>query len=766
MAERDIIARLVVEGANQFVTETQKAAKAEEQLNTAIKQNTTEQEKNVKTTTSARAELRQLREELIQLARQGKVNTQEYNNLKNKAGELADAIGDASDEIRQAGSDTRGLDKALRAATVLTGAFTAVQGVTAVFGKENEKLQQSLLKVQGALSVLNGLQAVQAELTRKDSIFTEALAKAKLAYTAAIGAATGATKAFRLALIATGIGAAVVAISLLVANWDKLTGAIARAFPGLAKFGEKVSGIIQSVTDFIGITSAADRAITAQVKALEAQNRELERQAKVQDSLGKSVESAKIRVQIAKNTVELLKLQGKSEEDVKDAINDVTIAQNQLANAVRKANDEQENKNKTDAEQLGLLGQLKKELDEVNKKIELIDTNTSVDTVTALFGEQADLESRIAGFEKIFSNYQKLSKIQLINHQNLNSIKEVEDAINLVNSAIVTLDKDAPQQQGLKKLLADLTQQLNLLKPAAENIKDLFADPLIPKGSLDLKRDISKSIGELQRFGFERSRLLKKRLEEERFSAEETKQIQESIKQQQIQNVQDVSGIVSQGFDFYRSIQNAQLAILENRLKQGLISEEQYQKEVAEINRKQAISDKLKALFDIAIQTAVAVVSALKTSPILAGIVGALGAAQAAVVAATPIPKFFKGVKDFAGGLAWVGDGGKREPITDRSGNVLGVSPAKPTLVNLPEGSNVYKDIPTFKKETGIHTLPTHSLDRIRPTDEARYLKAIEREISEGNQQILHLLRQGNVNTRQSVNVLKEMKQTRRAHYV
>ena len=151
-----------------------------------------------------------------------------------------------------------------------------------------------------------------------------------------------------MALIATGIGAAVVAIGLLVANWDKLTGAIARAFPGLAKFGEKVSGIIQSVTDFIGITSEADQAITAQVKALEDQNRELERQAKVQDSLGKSVESARIRVQIAKNTVELLRLQGKSEEDVKDAINDVTIAQNQLANAVRKANDEQEKKNMQD----------------------------------------------------------------------------------------------------------------------------------------------------------------------------------------------------------------------------------------------------------------------------------------------------------------------------------------------------------------------------------------------------------------------------------
>lgn len=57
------------------------------------------------------------------------------------------------------------------------------------------------------------------------------------------------------------------------------------------------------------------------------------------------------------------------------------------------------------------------------------------------------------------------------------------------------------------------------------------------------------------------------------------------------------------------------------------------------------------------------------------------------------------GVRDFAGGLAIVGDGGKSEPITDRSGRLLGVSPDTPTLVSLPKGANVYKDYEDFDRE-------------------------------------------------------------------
>ena len=70
-------------------------------------------------------------------------------------------------------------------------------------------------------------------------------AAAQRAYALAVGTSTGAMKAFRLALVATGIGAAVVAIGLLIANYDKLTAAV-KGFLGI-KVKENLDGQIQSM---------------------------------------------------------------------------------------------------------------------------------------------------------------------------------------------------------------------------------------------------------------------------------------------------------------------------------------------------------------------------------------------------------------------------------------------------------------------------------------------------------------------------------------
>jgi hypothetical protein len=68
-----------------------------------------------------------------------------------------------------------------------------------------------------------------ANLLNKDSILiTQGQAAAQALYAVAVGTSTGAMKAFRIALLATGIGAAVAAVGLLVAKWDELTAAVRR----------------------------------------------------------------------------------------------------------------------------------------------------------------------------------------------------------------------------------------------------------------------------------------------------------------------------------------------------------------------------------------------------------------------------------------------------------------------------------------------------------------------------------------------------------
>ncbi len=98
--------------------------------------------------------------------------------------------------------------------------------------------------------------------------------------------------------------------------------------------------------------------------------------------------------------------------------------------------------------------------------------------------------------------------------------------------------------------------------------------------------------------------------------------------------------------------------ILEDQLARGLITQEQYnsQKEAMdkemdakrkELQRKQAIQDKISAIFQATLNTIMAVSKANSMGPvigpIMAGIAAATGAVQVAKIAATPIPEFAGG---------------------------------------------------------------------------------------------------------------------------
>jgi TP901 family phage tail tape measure protein len=85
----------------------------------------------------------------------------------------------------------------------------------------------------------------------------------------------------------------------------------------------------------------------------------------------------------------------------------------------------------------------------------------------------------------------------------------------------------------------------------------------------------------------------------------------------------------------------------DNEQKKDLIKQKYALKE-KEIKRKQAEADKKKAILDAVVNTAVGVIKAVALSPLTLGmpfaaIVAALGAAQIALIAAQPIPKFAKG---------------------------------------------------------------------------------------------------------------------------
>lgn len=195
---------------------------------------------------SVREATRLLNQEYIKLKLQGKENTEQMRQLRQVSGELKDTVGDASQEIATAGSDTRGLDKTVRAVTAVSAGFQVAEGVSALFGGENKKLQETLIRLNAVMAITNGLQQVGQELTRKDSILYPIVTKFQKLWTLAIGETAGAMRILRVALASIGIGLIIAGISLLIANFDKVKKAVLGLFPSLDGLGGKVKDFVNN----------------------------------------------------------------------------------------------------------------------------------------------------------------------------------------------------------------------------------------------------------------------------------------------------------------------------------------------------------------------------------------------------------------------------------------------------------------------------------------------------------------------------------------
>lgn len=126
---------------------------------------------------------------------------------------------------------------------------------------------------------------------------------------------------------------------------------------------------------------------------------------------------------------------------------------------------------------------------------------------------------------------------------------------------------------------------------------------------------------------------------------------------------------------------------------------EELEKKKVQLQQKQAKWDKAVQLAQTGIATARGIMEAMAMippNPVLAAVIGAMGAVQMATIVATPIPAYKEGTKDggHVGGLAIVGDGGKKEVIV-YSGKSW-VTPDVPTVVDLPKGAEVFPDINEF----------------------------------------------------------------------
>lgn len=117
-----------------------------------------------------KAELKGIQTELSNMLLNGvDPSNAKFQELAARAGSIKDAMGDASAVVNDFANDTRGLAGVLDVAGSGVSVFQTYAGALAMFGVESENANQVLAQLAGAMSVLNGIQTLQATMMDQSS---------------------------------------------------------------------------------------------------------------------------------------------------------------------------------------------------------------------------------------------------------------------------------------------------------------------------------------------------------------------------------------------------------------------------------------------------------------------------------------------------------------------------------------------------------------------------------------------------------------------
>ena len=158
-----------------------------------------------------RRELKQLKDTMLSVEE----GTKEYNDALQQAANIQHALKEQMEEVNASAMDFGQIaGNVVKATGGIVAGFQAAQATMNLFGIENETVIKSLQKMQSLMAITQAIPAID------DGV------KAFKRLGLAIKGATIGMSSLKKALISTGIGAAVVAVGALVANFDKLKAAI------------------------------------------------------------------------------------------------------------------------------------------------------------------------------------------------------------------------------------------------------------------------------------------------------------------------------------------------------------------------------------------------------------------------------------------------------------------------------------------------------------------------------------------------------------
>lgn len=176
-------------------------------------------------TKSLKAQLKEAQAEVQALADKYGATSKEAVEAAKRAADLKDRIGDAKALTDAFNPDAK--FKALSASlSGVAGGFSAVTGAMGLLGAQSEDVQRLMLKVQSAMALSQGLQA---------------LGESRDAFKQLGAVAKNALQGIKNGIGATGIGLLLVALGTIVAYWDDIKAAVSGVSEDQKKYNAEVA---------------------------------------------------------------------------------------------------------------------------------------------------------------------------------------------------------------------------------------------------------------------------------------------------------------------------------------------------------------------------------------------------------------------------------------------------------------------------------------------------------------------------------------------
>lgn len=248
-------------------------------------------------------ELRSLTSQMAYLKTQGQTNSEEYQNMAQRAGVLKDALMDANSEVKAMASDTQTLDTVMGAATAVSGGFSAYTGALNLLGVNSQSAADAQKTLGGAIALVSGATAIQNALQKESNLMTgirvlqskaaakaEALdAAAKKANTAATGKATIAQKLFNAVAAANPYVLLAIALVTVVGALVAFTAGANKAAKEQKKLNDLMTAYLDALDAYAqGFARASNDRIEklqAESDVAKAQGKSLKETAAIEDKI-------------------------------------------------------------------------------------------------------------------------------------------------------------------------------------------------------------------------------------------------------------------------------------------------------------------------------------------------------------------------------------------------------------------------------------------------------------------------------------------------